>query len=88
MIIKVPAGTKIPPHSHPDRWRNSVILSGTLYFAFGDKWDDAKLQAFTPGSFWTEPPGSDHFAWAKDSEVIAMVTAMGPSGRTPVKPAE
>lgn len=88
MLIKIPAGMKIPPHSHPDRWRMSVIISGTLHFGFGDKWDDAALKVFTPGTIWSEPPGANHFVWAKDGEVIAMLTAIGPTGSTPVTPAK
>lgn len=86
MLIKIPSGMKIPPHSHPDRWRMSVIVSGTLHFGFGDKWDDAALKAFTPGTIWSEPPGANHFVWAKDGEVIAMLTAIGPTGSIPVAP--
>jgi quercetin dioxygenase-like cupin family protein len=84
MLIKIPAGMKIPPHSHPDLWRTSVVISGTIHFGFGNKWDDAALKPFTPGTIWTEPPGANHFVWAKDGEVIAMLTAMGPTGSIPV----
>lgn len=84
MLIKIPAGMKIPPHSHPDRWRISVVVSGTLYFGFGNTWDDAALKAFTPGTIWTEPLGANHFVWAKNGEAIAMLTAMGPTGSVPV----
>lgn len=85
MLIKIPAGMKIPPHSHPDAWRMSIIVSGTLHFAFGDKWDEAALQPLKPGTVWSEPPGANHFVWAKDGEVIAQLTAMGPTGSKPVK---
>ena len=88
MLIKIPAGMKIPPHSHPDGWRTSVIISGTLHFGFGNTWDDAALKAFPPGTIWTEPPGANHFVWAKSGEVIAMLTAMGPTGSVPAAPAK
>lgn len=88
MLIKIPAGMKIPPHSHPDRWRTSIVVSGTLYFGFGDTWDEAALKPFRPGTVWTEPPGANHFVWAKDGEVVAMLTAMGPTGFTPFAPAK
>jgi hypothetical protein len=29
-MVRVPQGTVIPPHSHPDVWRHSTIVSGTL----------------------------------------------------------
>ncbi len=83
MLIKVPAGMRIPPHSHPEMLRTSIVVAGTFHFAFGDTWDEAALVPFTPGTVWTEPAGANHFGWARDGEVIAMVTAEGPTGRTP-----
>ena len=64
------------------------MISGTIHFGFGNTWDEAALKAFTPGTIWTEPPGANHFVWAKDGEVIAMLTAMGPTGSIPVAPAK
>jgi len=87
MLIKVPAALQIPPHSHPDAFRTSVVISGVFHFAFGDAWDEAALQPFDPGAVWTEPPGANHFAWARDGEVVALLTAIGPTGSTPVAPA-
>ena len=84
-MIKVPQGTRIPPHSHPDVWRHSTIISGKLLWAFGDTFDDAAMVALTPGSFWTEPSGANHYRWARDSDVLGVGTAMGPSGMTPVE---
>jgi hypothetical protein len=83
-MVRVPQGTRLPPHSHPDVWRHSTILSGTLLWAFGDTFDEAAMVALTPGSFWTEPPGANHYGWARDSDVVAIGTAMGPSGMRPV----
>jgi len=81
---KLPAGLKVMPHTHPDAWRTAVVLSGTLYFATGDVWDESKLTAYPPGTFYTEPVGRPHFVWAKDGDVVLQVTAMGPTGSTPV----
>ena len=39
--VKFPAGWKDPPHWHPDEVRTVVVLSGTLYFGSGDKWDES-----------------------------------------------
>ncbi len=83
--VKFPAGIKITPHYHPDEPRTVVILSGTLYFALGDQWDESKLQAFPAGTFFTEAPRVSHYAWAKDGEVIAQLTSVGPTGTVPVK---
>ena len=70
------------PHTHPDEWRTAVVLSGTIYFGLGDKWDEAKLQPRPAGTFFTEAKGAPHFIWAKDGEVIVQITGMGPSGTT------
>lgn len=83
-MVRVPQGTRIPPHSHPDTWRHSTIISGTMLWAFGDTFDEAAMVALTPGSFWTEPPGANHYGWARDGDVLAVGTAMGPSGMSPV----
>jgi len=86
--IKFAPGTKVMPHWHPDEWRTAVVLSGTLYFGVGEQWDDSKLKAYPTGTFYSEPPKTPHFAWAKDGEVIVQFTAMGPtsSTRIPQKP--
>jgi len=44
MMFKLPANTKIPPHSHPDL-RSCFVLSGTFYFAYGETRDEALLKA-------------------------------------------
>ena len=46
--VKFSAGWKDPPHWHPDTVRTAVVLSGTLYFASGDKWDETKFTAYPP----------------------------------------
>jgi quercetin dioxygenase-like cupin family protein len=54
--VKFAPGFKIKPHWHPDEVRTIVVLSGTLYFSYGDTWDEAKLKGFPAGSFFAEPP--------------------------------
>jgi quercetin dioxygenase-like cupin family protein len=80
--IKLAAGLKVMPHFHPDEWRTAAVLSGTVYFGFGAKWDETKLKAYRAGTFFTEPKAIAHFAWAKDGEVIIQFTGMGPTDRT------
>lgn len=80
--IKFPAGFKILPHWHPDEARTAVVLSGTLYFGLGEKWDESKMKAYPAGTFFSEPPKTPHFAWAKDGEVIVQVSSIGPTGTT------
>jgi quercetin dioxygenase-like cupin family protein len=80
--VKFFQGWKDQPHWHPDEVRTVVVLSGTLYFGSGDKWDDSKLKAYPAGTFYSEPAKAPHFTWAKDGDVIIQVTGIGPSGKT------
>ena len=81
--IKFLPGMKVMPHWHPDTVRTVLVLSGTFYFAIGDKWDESKLKAYPAGTLYSEPPRTPHYAWAKDGEVILQVTAIGPTGNVP-----
>ena len=65
-------GLKVPPHWHPDEMRTVVVLSGTLYYAFGERWDESKFTQLPAASLFYEPPHVPHYAWAKDGEVILM----------------
>ena len=84
--IKFLPGTKVMPHWHPDAVRTVLIVSGTLYFAVGEQWDESKLKAYPAGTLYSEPSRTPHYAWAKDGEVILQVTAIGPTGNVPVPP--
>lgn len=83
--VKFSAGWKDPPHWHPDEVRTAVVLSGTLYFGTGEEWDESKIKAYPPGTFYSEPSKAPHYTWAKDGDVIIQVTGVGPSGKTFVK---
>jgi quercetin dioxygenase-like cupin family protein len=83
--VKFAPGFKIMPHWHPDAERTVVVLSGILYFAFGDKWDESKLNAYPAGTFFVESPNAVHFAWAKDGPVEVQVQGIGPTGVTMVE---
>jgi hypothetical protein len=80
--VKFSAGWKDMPHWHPDEVRTVAVLSGTFYFASGEKWDETKFKAYPAGTFYSEPSKAPHYTWAKDGEVIIQVTGVGPSGKT------
>jgi quercetin dioxygenase-like cupin family protein len=86
-MIKVPKGTTIKPHSHPDD-RVGVVVSGSFYFGFGDTFDESKLKKLSAGSFYTEPPGANHFAVTKDEDAVVYVSGTGPTGTTYANPAD
>jgi uncharacterized RmlC-like cupin family protein len=85
--IKMPANLRLAPHAHLDEVRMVTVLSGTLYFAFGDRFDEEKLKPLPAGSFFIEPKGAPHYAMTK-GEVILELHAIGPTGIRYVEPAK
>lgn len=81
--VKLSPGYRSPPHTHKEDYRGVTVLSGTLYFAISDVWDDSKLKAYPAGTFFTEPPDLAHYAAAKESEVVFELTGMGPTSTMP-----
>ena len=77
--IRLPANTRLAPHSHRNEARMVTVISGTLYYAFGEKFDESKLTALPPGSFFTEPKDMPHYALTRE-EVIRQLNAVGPAG--------
>jgi quercetin dioxygenase-like cupin family protein len=77
--VKLPRGTKMMPHSHPED-RMYTVISGIFYIGLGDNFDAEKLQAYPPGSVVILPGNTSHFHWAKSGEYITQVTAIGPLG--------
>ena len=85
--VKVPAGTKLMPHKHPED-RIYTVLSGVFYIGLGENFDESKLAAFGPGCLVVLPGGQPHFHWAKSGEYITQVTAIGPLGLDYVDPSD
>jgi quercetin dioxygenase-like cupin family protein len=77
--VKVPHDVKLMPHRHPED-RVYTVISGVFYIGLGDQFDAAKLQAFPPGSVVVLPGNTSHFHWAKSSEYVTQVSAIGPLG--------
>jgi quercetin dioxygenase-like cupin family protein len=84
--VKFPKGRIVQAHSHPDD-RTYTVLEGTWYIGWGETYDDLKLIALTPGSFYTEPAGVAHFVATPDGEAIVQVTGTGPTKADYVDPA-
>ena len=79
ILLKVPANTTIEAHDHPDD-RVATVVSGTWYFGYGARFDESKLKALSPGSFYTEPPNELHFARTGDAPVMLQISGFGPTG--------
>ena len=83
--IMLPANYKIAPHSHPNEI-TLTVLSGTLYYAQGDKFDAKKLKAFPAGSFIVEPAKAPHYQATKGGAVTFQANVSGPRGFDYVDP--
>lgn len=77
--LTVPANTQIQAHDHPDD-RIATVISGTWHIGYGSQFDEKKLKALAPGSFYTEPPHVVHFARTGDTPVVVQITGYGPTG--------
>ena len=77
--VRVPRGVKLMPHRHPED-RVYTVISGVFYIGLGDEFDPEKLEAYPPGSVVVLPGNTPHFHWAKSSEYVTQVTAIGPLG--------
>lgn len=81
MRLKLPPKTKIRTHTHPAD-ENVTVLSGTLYFAAGDKFDTKTAKSFGPGSYFSIGKGKPMFAYTKDQGAILQLHGTGPWGIT------
>ncbi|NLR62463.1 cupin domain-containing protein [Chitinophaga polysaccharea] len=81
ILLKIAPNTKIAAHLHPDQ-RAATVLSGTWYFGYGDKFDEAQLKKLPAGSIYSEVAGQNHFAMTGKEPVIVEITGLGPSGVT------
>src|SRR5947207_15169965 len=79
--LTVPANTKIEAHTHPDD-RVATVISGTWQIGYGTAFDEKKLKALIPGSFYTEPPNVAHFAHTGNAAIMVQITGYGPTGTT------
>jgi quercetin dioxygenase-like cupin family protein len=85
MLLRVGPNTRIQAHSHPDD-RVATVVSGDWYFGYGREFSEGALKLLPPGSFYTEPPGMDHFAMTKATGAVIQISGMGPSGTTYADP--
>jgi quercetin dioxygenase-like cupin family protein len=77
--VKLPEGTKMMPHKHPED-RIYTVMSGTFFIGLGEVFDESKLMPFEAGTVVVLPGGTAHFHWAKSGEYITQVSAIGPLG--------
>lgn len=81
MRLKLAPKSKIGVHTHPAD-ENVTVLSGTLYFAAGDKFDAKTAKPFGPGSYFSIEKGKPMFAYTTDEEAVVQLNGIGPWGLT------
>jgi len=86
MRVTLPDGYSIPPHTHP-AVEHVTVISGTLHFGMGEKFDKSMAQPMPAGTFGYWPPGMKHFVWV-NGETVLQVHGMGPWGIQYVNPAD
>jgi quercetin dioxygenase-like cupin family protein len=76
LLVSMPNGYRIPPHSHPS-YEHVEVKEGTLLVGLGDELDPEMTQALAAGDSATAPAGMHHFSIAKGRTLLAA-TFMGP----------
>lgn len=84
--LQMPAGFKVPPHTHPSA-EHVTVISGSLNLGMGPKFDEASAREMTAGAYAVMPAGMQHFAGTKEG-CIVQVHAMGPFEIKYVNPAD
>ena len=75
--VEVPHGVKLMPHRHPED-RVHAVTSDVFRIGLGDQFDAGELQAHPPESLIVLPGDTSHFHWAKSSDYVTQLTAIGP----------
>ncbi len=83
---KLPPNWRVAPHTHPEEGRVTTVISGKLYWASGEVFDESQMQALSPGSVVIEPPGVAHYAMTKEEGAELQTNSTGPAGMTFLDP--
>jgi hypothetical protein len=78
--LKVPAGYRIAPHTHPND-ENVTVLSGSFGIGTGDRFDTTKGAMLKAGGYSRVGKGMSHYAWFSEDTVIQL-HGQGPQGIT------
>ena len=87
ILLFVPAHTTIQAHSHRDN-RMATVVSGEWHFGYGNEFNAAALKTLPPGSVYSEPGGTNHFAQTGGEPVIVQISGYGPSDTRYFDPAK
>ena len=82
--VHVSRGGSIAPHTHPDV-RILTVVSGEVYYGFGESVDMANAKLYRTGDVFTVPANAPHWAEASTSDVVYQEAGMGPTAFVPVR---
>src|SRR5258706_15653885 len=74
--LQVPASYKIPPHWHTTD-EDLTVISGSFFFAEGDKMEMKGAHEIKAGGFHHLPGKTHHYAYSKGPAVV-QINANGP----------
>ncbi len=70
VLLRVRAGTTLPPHWH-DSVEITTVVSGTLLLGEGDTMDDAHARRLGPGSYFVIPRRAPHWGRAITDAILS-----------------
>jgi quercetin dioxygenase-like cupin family protein len=82
--LRLPSGYHVPPHHHPVD-ENVTVISGTFKLGMGETPIRARSWRYPAGSFFSLPPGMNHFVYA-DGKTVIQINTVGPWGLEYVNP--
>ena len=85
--LKLPPNLKVGVHTHPT-FERVTIISGSLYFAIGDKFDTGKAKEYKLGDAFVVPSGMPMYGYTKNQEAVLQIHGTGPWGISFLNPAD
>lgn len=85
--LRVPAGHRAEPHSHPDA-RVYTVMAGVFHLGFGHAFSEDRLEEYPEGSVVLVRAGRNHFQWAKSGAYEVQVEGDGPTAVVYLDPAD
>ena len=76
MRLRFPDGFDVKPHWHT-QIEHVTVISGTLHFGMGEKFERANTRPMPAGSFGFWPIGMRHFAYT-EGETVLQLHGKGP----------
>lgn len=78
IALRAPPNVRIAAHSHHDD-RTAVVVAGVWRFGYGRKADETLVKTLTPGGFYSEPAGVEHFAMTGPEGAVVYISGFGPT---------